>query len=39
LGRRPGFYGWLTSTNHKDIGLRFIVTAFTFFLLAACWRC
>jgi cytochrome c oxidase subunit 1 len=33
-GRRPGFYGWLISTNHKDIGLRFIVTAFTFFLLA-----
>ncbi|MFL5328518.1 MAG: cytochrome c oxidase subunit I [Gemmataceae bacterium] len=32
--RRPGFFGWLTSTNHKDIGLRFIITAFIFFLLA-----
>jgi cytochrome c oxidase subunit I+III len=32
--RKPGIVGWLTSTNHKDIGLRFIVTAFTFFLLA-----
>src|SRR4051794_18867460 len=31
--RPPGFYGWLISTNHKDIGLRFIVTAFVFFLL------
>src|SRR3954464_6666441 len=25
---------WLFTTNHKDIGLRFIVTAFFFFLLA-----
>src|SRR3954454_7150544 len=33
-GRRPGFYGWLITSNHKDIGLRFIVTAFIFFLLA-----
>src|SRR3954471_11022756 len=33
-GRRPGFYGWLIASNHKDIGLRFIVTAFMFFLLA-----
>ncbi len=32
--RTPGFIGWLSSTNHKDIGLRFIVTAFIFFLLA-----
>jgi cytochrome c oxidase subunit I+III len=32
--RPPGFYGWLTTTNHKDIGLRFVVTAFIFFLLA-----
>jgi cytochrome c oxidase subunit I+III len=32
--RPPGFLGWLTTTNHKDIGIRFIVTAFGFFLLA-----
>jgi hypothetical protein len=33
--RRPaGFMGWLTATNHKDIGLRFIVTAFIVFLMA-----
>jgi cytochrome c oxidase subunit 1 len=33
--RRPrGFYGWLVSTDHKDIGLRFIVTAMVFFVLA-----
>jgi cytochrome c oxidase subunit I+III len=31
--RAPGFVGWLTSTNHKEIGLRFVVTAFVFFLL------
>src|SRR3954464_10835078 len=32
--RRPGIVGWLMSTNHKDIGLRFIVTATGFFVLA-----
>jgi cytochrome c oxidase subunit 1 len=32
--RRPGVLGFLTSTNHKDIGLRFIFTALGFFLLA-----
>src|SRR3989440_4545522 len=32
--RRRGLWGLLTSTNHKDIGLRFIITALIFFLLA-----
>src|SRR3954467_12063196 len=32
--RRPGFLGWIMSTNHKDIALRYVVTAFVFFLLA-----
>ncbi|HYG81913.1 MAG TPA: cytochrome c oxidase subunit I, partial [Pyrinomonadaceae bacterium] len=32
-GDEPGLRGWLTSTNHKSIGKRFIVTAFVFFLL------
>jgi cytochrome c oxidase subunit I len=32
-GNRPGFWGWLTSTNHKSIGKRFIITAFIFFSL------
>ena len=27
-------WGWLMTTNHKDIGLRYIVTAFCFFLAA-----
>src|SRR4051794_14684407 len=31
--RRPGLLGWLITTDHKAIGLRFIVTAFVFFLL------
>jgi len=30
---RPGLWGWLTSTDHKSIGKRYIVTAFGFFLL------
>lgn len=32
--RPPGFMGWLTSTDHKEIGMRYIVTAFIFFCLA-----
>lgn len=29
----PGFIGWLSSVDHKEIGLRYIVTAFVFLLL------
>ena len=29
----PGFWGWLTTVDHKRIGKRYIVTAFIFFLL------
>jgi cytochrome c oxidase subunit I+III len=32
--RPPGWRGWLMTTDHKEIGRRFIVTAFVFFLLA-----
>jgi cytochrome c oxidase subunit I+III len=32
--RVPGFWGWIQTTNHKDIAMRYIVTAFIFFLLA-----
>jgi cytochrome c oxidase subunit I+III len=30
----PGFYGWLTTVDHKRIGRRYIVTAFLFFACA-----
>ena len=29
----PGFVGWFSHVNHRNIGRRFIVTAFAFFLL------
>lgn len=29
----PGFYGWLSSVDHKSIGIRYIITAFAFLLL------
>src|SRR5689334_19379142 len=32
--RPPGFLGWLTTTDHKEIGRRYITTAFIFFCLA-----
>jgi cytochrome c oxidase subunit I len=32
--RGAGLLGWLSTTNHKDIGRRYIVTAFVFFGLA-----
>ena len=32
--RPPGFIGWLSSVDHKDIGRRYIVTALTFLALA-----
>jgi cytochrome c oxidase subunit I+III len=30
---KPGVIGWLSSVDHKEIGLRYIVTAFVFLLL------
>ncbi|MDQ1377844.1 MAG: cytochrome c oxidase subunit, partial [Acidimicrobiaceae bacterium] len=33
-GPRPrGFLGWLTTADHKKIGIMYMVTAFAFFLL------
>src|SRR5690348_1092517 len=32
--RRRGILGWLMTTNHKEISIRYIVTAFCFFLAA-----
>ena len=32
--RPPGFIGWLSSVDHKDIGRRYIVTALAFLALA-----
>jgi cytochrome c oxidase subunit 1 len=29
-----GFFGWFTQVNHSAIGLRFIITAFVFFILS-----
>ena len=32
-GSRPGLLGWLSNTDHKSVGKRYIVTALVFFLL------
>ncbi len=32
--RAPGLMGWISTTNHKDIAIRYIITAFVFFVLA-----
>jgi cytochrome c oxidase subunit 1/cytochrome c oxidase subunit I+III len=29
---RPGFMGWLATVDHKEIGLRYIITAFAFLI-------
>jgi cytochrome c oxidase subunit I len=29
---KPGVYGWLSSVDHKEIGIRYIVTAFLFLI-------
>jgi cytochrome c oxidase subunit 1 len=31
--RPPGLWGWISSTDHKEVGHRYIVTAFIFLLL------
>ena len=30
---KPGLYGWISSVDHKEIGIRYIVTAFIFLLV------
>jgi cytochrome c oxidase subunit 1 len=32
-GRRPGIIGWLSTVDHKEIGRRYIITAFVFLAL------
>jgi len=32
--RQPGLIGWLSTTDHKEIGRRYLVTAFVFLILA-----
>ena len=32
-----GMLAWLTSTDHKRIGLSYMVTAFIFFLIGGLW--
>jgi cytochrome c oxidase subunit 1 len=31
--RKPGLWGWLSTTDHKEIGRRYLVTAFVFLIL------
>jgi cytochrome c oxidase subunit I len=32
-GRPPGLVGWLSTTDHKEVGRRYLVTAFAFLVL------
>jgi cytochrome c oxidase subunit 1 len=32
-GRPRGLIGWLSTTDHKEVGRRYLVTAFVFFIL------
>ena len=32
-GPKPGLLGWICSVDHKEIGLRYIVTAFGFLII------
>lgn len=32
-GQPPGFFGWLRGVNHRTVGVRYMVTAFAFFLV------
>src|SRR5436305_11100480 len=32
-GRRPGIIGWLSTVDHKEIGRRYIITAYVFLAL------
>ena len=34
----PGWRGWLSTVDHKQIGLRYIVTAFVFLIAGASRR-
>ena len=35
---KPGIFGWLSTVDHKEIGIRYIVTAFVFLMVAASRR-
>ena len=30
---KPGLYGWISSVDHKTIGIRYLVTSFIFLIL------
>ena len=36
--RPTGLLAFLTSTDHKRIGISYMVTAFVFFMVGARWR-
>ena len=31
-----GFWGWITTIDHKRLGILYAVTAFTFFVIGGC---
>ncbi|HZZ60131.1 MAG TPA: cbb3-type cytochrome c oxidase subunit I [Roseiarcus sp.] len=33
---KPGIYGWISSVDHKEVGIRYLVTSFIFLILGGC---
>ena len=33
---KPGILGWISSVDHKEVGVRYLVTAFIFLILGGC---
>ena len=35
---RSTLYDWVTTTDHKKIGIMYLINSFLFFFIGGCWR-